>query len=74
MDFRWFSFLLLGDNQRLSTKEVDRLCLQKQEGVVCSAAAWDTPRRILVLLSSGSSYSDYSHMCTSHFTLSSDVM
>lgn len=57
----------------MSTKEVDRLYLQNQEGVVCSAVAWDIPRRILVLLSSGSSYDDYSHTCTSHLTLSSDV-
>lgn len=49
-----------GRQTEVSTKEVDRLYLQKQEGVVCSAAAWDIPRRILVLLSGGSSYNDYS--------------
>ena len=35
---------------------------------------WDIPGRTLVLLSCGSSNNDYSHMCMSHFTLSSDVM
>lgn len=39
----------------VSTKEVDSFCLEKQSNVVCSAAAWDIPRRIFVLLSSGSS-------------------
>lgn len=44
-----------GGQPEVSTKKVDGLYLQKQEAVVCSAAAWDIPRRILVLLCSGSS-------------------
>lgn len=56
------------------TEEVDRLSLQKQEGVVCSAAARVIPRGILVLLSSGSLYNDYSHVCVCSLSTLSDVL
>lgn len=68
VDFLWWFFwettrsIYRGGRQTLFTK------------ARCSAAAWDIPRSILVLLSSGSLYNDYSHMCLSYFTLSSDVM
>lgn len=76
MDFSglgWF-FSSSGRQPEVSTKEVDTLFTKARRCVVCSAAAWDIPRRILVLLSSGSLYNDYLYMCMSHFTLSSDVM
>lgn len=70
VDFLWWFFffwkttrgIYKGGRQTLFTK------------ARCSAAAWDIPGRILVLLSRGSLHNDYSHMCLSHFILSSAVM